>query len=118
MKWWQIANSKDLADDSALGFKVGDAEWPVKGLVVRQRGVVYAWVNSCPHAGHALNYGPDDFMTPDGRYVRCSSHGARFEPDSGLCVFGPCPGQSLQSLKCTEENGVISVLAPESQRQL
>lgn len=26
----------------------------------------------------------------------CHAHGARFEPDTGLCVQGPCRGQYLQ----------------------
>ena len=36
------------------------------------------------------------YLSPDGRQVMCHAHGARFEPDTGLCVHGPCRGQRLR----------------------
>jgi nitrite reductase/ring-hydroxylating ferredoxin subunit len=57
-------------------------------------------------------------MTPDGGYIRCLSHGAKFEPDTGACVAGPCPGQYLQRLECHEDSGIIRVRAPASARDL
>jgi nitrite reductase/ring-hydroxylating ferredoxin subunit len=118
MKSWEVAASDALLEGKALGFQVGKDDWPVKGFLVRYEGRARAWLNSCPHAGHALNFGPDDFMTRDGKHIRCLSHGARFEPGSGICIAGPCPGEKLQRLECREENGMIYVTAPESRRQL
>lgn len=118
MKTWDVAASAHLAEGKALGFQLGSGDWPLKGFVVRHDGGCHAWVNSCPHAGHSLNYGPNDFMTPDGGYIRCLSHGAKFEPDTGACVAGPCPGQYLQRLECHEDRGIIRVRAPASARDL
>ena len=39
--------------------------------------------------------------------LRCSKHGALFQINDGLCVEGPCQGESLQPLKCIVDNGVI-----------
>ena len=40
--------------------------------------------------------GPNRFLTPDRSLILCSSHGALFTRDEGLCIAGPCPGQSLR----------------------
>ena len=37
-------------------------------------------------------------MTPDRNLILCASHGALFTRDTGLCIAGPCPGQSLRSV--------------------
>ena len=118
MKRWVVAESDALSEGKSLGFRLGDGDWPVQGFLVRVGGKCHAWVNSCPHAGHALNLDPDKFMAPEGRHVRCMSHGARFEPDTGECVSGPCMGQALQPLECFEEQAQVVVMAPASARDL
>jgi nitrite reductase/ring-hydroxylating ferredoxin subunit len=55
-------------------------------------------VNTCPHAGHPLNFRPHKFLTPDRNLILCASHGALFARDNGLCIAGPCPGQSLRAV--------------------
>ena len=114
MRQWAIAYSDVLSEGASMGFKLGDGDWPIQGFLVRIEGRCHAWLNSCPHAGHALNLKPDGFMTPEGDYIRCMSHGARFKADTGECVFGPCIGQSLRSLDCFEKHGRIFVNAPAS----
>jgi nitrite reductase/ring-hydroxylating ferredoxin subunit len=46
----------------------------------------------------------------------CSSHGAVFEPDTGLCAAGPCVGASLRGLAVRVADGEIYVAAPETMR--
>lgn len=76
-------------------------------VLTRQQGRPLAWRNVCPHAGRALNWAPDRFLTdPEGRLV-CSAHGAVFEPDSGQCIQGPCRGASLTDVSVEEDNGNI-----------
>ncbi len=65
------------------------------GFVVRCGGQVFGYVDRCPHAGLPLAQELDRYLTPDGRYVVCSWHGALFDPSSGVCVGGPCVGQRL-----------------------
>ena len=65
------------------------------GFLVRHGGRVLAYVDSCPHTGAPLNWEPDRFLDIDQRYIQCATHGALFRIDDGLCVQGPCAGQSL-----------------------
>ena len=86
----------ELDDPGARGFTMGRGDWPLRGFVVRASSGVAAYVNTCPHAGHPLNFRPDRFLTPDRNLILCASHGALFTRDEGLCIAGPCPGQSLR----------------------
>ena len=61
-------------------------------------GVVHAYVNVCPHRGTSLDWQPGEVFDESGLYLICATHGALFEPDSGLCVAGPCQGACLQKI--------------------
>lgn len=67
-------------------------------FVVKVRGQLHAYVNSCPHTGVPLNWLPDQFLDYSGELIQCALHGAQFRPGDGYCVWGPCQGQSLKSL--------------------
>jgi len=101
-----------LADPGSREFVAGDGDWPFRGFVVRRGNNVFAYQNVCAHAGHPLNWQPDDFLTDDGERIVCASHGALFELHSGLCVAGPCPGRSLQALPVEVRDGEIVVTTP------
>lgn len=66
-------------------------------IVLRRGGHVRAWLNICPHAGRRLDWAPGRFLLSKGQLV-CAAHGATFESDAGLCVAGPCRGQSLRAV--------------------
>jgi nitrite reductase/ring-hydroxylating ferredoxin subunit len=106
----------ELEHYSARAFTIGDDDWPFAGFVVRDGDVVHAYVNCCPHQKHPLNMGSDDFLTEDLQLIRCASHGALFEKDSGACVAGPCSGKYLKKLLCRVENNDVLVTAPDSMR--
>jgi nitrite reductase/ring-hydroxylating ferredoxin subunit len=40
----------------------------------------------------------DAYMNAAGTLITCHAHGALFLPDTGLCIQGPCRGQSLTGL--------------------
>lgn len=82
-----------------------------KGFVIRHRGTPCAYVNQCPHAGTELDWQPGDFFEAAGLYLVCATHGALFEPGSGLCVAGPCRGASLRPLEVREINGGIVLVS-------
>ncbi len=87
----------------------GEGGWPAEGFVVRKGEEVYAYVNVCPHAGHALDWRPDGFLTRDRSMIMCSAHGAVFEIETGLCVAGPCPGKSLRRVPVRVADGRVLV---------
>ena len=91
-----LCSLAELEATGAKGFAVGEGDWPLRGFLVRTTQGVAAYVNNCPHAGHPLNFKPDRFLTSDRALILCSSHGALFTRDEGLCIAGPCPGQSLR----------------------
>lgn len=66
-------------------------------VLLRRGGQVRAWLNICPHAGRRLDWAPGRFLLSKGQLV-CAAHGATFETDAGLCVAGPCRGQSLRAV--------------------
>ncbi len=70
----------------------------VEGFIINVGGSHRAYVNRCPHAGTPLDLWPNEFLTEDGQHLICATHGAIFEPRSGVCVEGPCPGAALEPL--------------------
>ncbi len=97
----------DIPEGGAKGLSLAESDGPRDIFLVRAHGRVYGYVNSCPHIGTPLEFLPDRFLTRDGRQILCSTHGARFEIGTGLCVVGPCRGQSLRPLRLKVEGGVI-----------
>jgi len=100
---------EELCTPAAREFRIGAGAWPLRIVVVRVVDVVHGYVNRCPHAGHPLNLRPDDFLTPDGALLMCRSHGALFEPRTGACVGGPCPGTNLERVPLEVVAGRVRV---------
>ena len=101
-----------LADPGSREFEAGEGDWPFRGFVVRRGQGVWAYRNFCAHAGHPLNWKPHAFLTRDGAHIICASHGALYEPDTGLCVAGPCPGKTLRALPVEIRDGEVWVGVP------
>jgi nitrite reductase/ring-hydroxylating ferredoxin subunit len=80
-----------------------------KGFAIRHAGAVRAFVNRCPHLGVELDWQPGEFFETTGLYLACSTHGALFDPTSGLCVAGPCRGARLEAIAVLERDGKILV---------
>ena len=64
-------------------------------IAVRRGGATRLFLNRCPHRGIELDWVPGLFTAIDGHHLQCATHGALFDPDTGLCISGPCSGQSL-----------------------
>jgi nitrite reductase/ring-hydroxylating ferredoxin subunit len=101
----RICSVTEIADPGTCEFVWGEGDWPLSLFLVRLGGDIHGYVNRCPHAGHELNLMPNEFLTADGELLMCRSHGARFRPDDGFCVLGPCPGTSLDRFTVTVEDG-------------
>ena len=61
-------------------------------------GHARGYVNECAHMQLELDWNPGLFFDLEQRYLMCSTHGARFEPDNGNCLSGPCVGKALRKL--------------------
>jgi nitrite reductase/ring-hydroxylating ferredoxin subunit len=88
----------DLADGGLLEVET-EVEGVAESLILHRDGDnVRAWLNICPHAGRRLDWAPGKFlMSKDGLLV-CAAHGASFELGEGVCVAGPCRGDSLRAV--------------------
>lgn len=84
----------------------------VPGFAVRVNGEVRAYVNRCAHVPVELDWQPGQFFDETGRYLVCSTHGAIYEADSGLCVAGPCRGAALSGLHVKEDAELVYVADP------
>lgn len=107
MKAIYLCPQAALAEGCARGFDpLGQGRDTL--MVLRWHGEFKAWLNSCPHLEVPMHYRKDRFMSADRQHIVCYAHGALFMPDSGLCVLGPCLGQSLrpQPLYVDEQGGV------------
>lgn len=67
-------------------------------IVAQRDGQFYAYKNNCPHLNISLEFQEQQFMDMDHEFLMCANHGALFRVEDGACVFGPCQGQSLQSV--------------------
>ena len=109
----RLCSLDEIPDPGSREFSWGEGGWPLELFVVRQGDRAFAYLNRCPHAGHALNWQADRFLTAERDLILCQSHGARFTIAEGLCVLGPCPGASLKSISVFLRAGDVFVSGRE-----
>lgn len=90
-----LCGLEDIPDGSARGFAVEGPGFAQRIVVARRGACIYAYVNSCPHALSRLDYTQGKFMDEANRHLHCDIHGALFRVEDGVCVSGPCLGETL-----------------------
>jgi nitrite reductase/ring-hydroxylating ferredoxin subunit len=103
---------EDIPDGDAIGVETPHGEV----VAVRQGGTVHVYRNECPHIGISLNFQPDVFLDTEQRYIQCANHGALFQIEDGLCVYGPCQGESLVLLKAQVIDGSVWIDATHARK--
>ncbi|MFN8588793.1 MAG: Rieske 2Fe-2S domain-containing protein [Candidatus Eisenbacteria bacterium] len=78
-----------------------------EAFAVCWHGAVHAFVNSCRHQSRALDFGDGHFFDDAFDALVCCHHGARFSPETGECVEGPCRGAFLTALALVERDGAL-----------
>lgn len=74
-----------------------------EGFVLRLGGRLRAYRNRCPHLGVDLDMGTGEFYSARLGRIYCRTHGATFEPATGVCDAGPCLGLGLERFDVIEE---------------
>jgi nitrite reductase/ring-hydroxylating ferredoxin subunit len=107
----RLCRAEEIAEGSAKG--IDGAAPGEKGLIlVRRGGRLRAYVNACPHLGTPLNFLPDRFLDRDGRHLICTTHGAVFRIEDGLCLRGPCRNERLTAVAVDEDAGMVALRSP------
>ncbi|HTN67509.1 MAG TPA: Rieske 2Fe-2S domain-containing protein [Burkholderiaceae bacterium] len=77
------------------------------GFVVRYNGMIRGWLNRCAHVPIELDWAEGEFFESGGDYLMCSTHGAIYAPDTGVCAGGPCRGGRLRAIAVAEQDGQV-----------
>src|SRR5436190_22774178 len=86
-----------------------------EGFVIRHRGELHAYRNECRHIPMTMDWVENRFLSRDGCWIQCATHGARYEIATGLCVAGPPAGKTLHRLPVSVEDGDIIVRVAASE---
>jgi len=97
---------------SDIAHRVGGAnhrlDETLPAFLIRYENIAHAYLNRCAHVAMELDWQPGRFFTQDKTALICASHDAQYEPDTGVCISGPCPrGAALVKLDIEEKNGQI-----------
>jgi nitrite reductase/ring-hydroxylating ferredoxin subunit len=79
-------------------------------------GTLRAYINRCQHLPIPLDGGSGRFLTDDGKFLSCGTHGARYRLEDGLCVEGPCGGRALEPLEIELDGDAIALLFDREDR--
>lgn len=112
-----LCHTTDLDNSDAKSLTIAFNDREIDIFVIRNRRGIFAYLDVCPHAGTPLEWQADRFFEESGRYILCATHGAHFEVHNGLCISGPCLGESLKRLPLKIENEKIYLNATPSQNQ-
>ena len=108
-----VARVAEVQPGAVKKFWIICQKYRLDALLVNERGDFYAYVNRCRHMPTPLDFVRDQFVSEDGRYLMCYTHGALYEPATGLCVSGPCKGEMLYRLPVRIDRGDVLVGCPE-----
>lgn len=103
----RIGAAASLHDGDGVRFSITLDGLAWDAFAVRWRGRVHAYVNVCRHQSLPLDFGDAHFFDEAFDALVCCHHGARYAPDSGRCVDGPCEGASLTPLAVEERGGEL-----------
>ncbi|PLX35590.1 MAG: hypothetical protein C0605_09335 [Hyphomicrobiales bacterium] len=104
---FRLCPLEEMPDPGARGFEFGEGRERTELVAVRAGADAAVFINACPHQGTPLETFPDRFLTRSGTRLLCSTHGAEFRLEDGLCVKGPCKGKSLQKVDSRLEKGIL-----------
>jgi nitrite reductase/ring-hydroxylating ferredoxin subunit len=102
-----LAETRRLGEGQGVRFALVLDGVPEEAFAVRWRGAVHAYVNRCRHQSLPLDFGDAQFFDENMDALVCCHHGARYRPDTGACLDGPCAGGRLTALALEERDGAL-----------
>jgi nitrite reductase/ring-hydroxylating ferredoxin subunit len=102
-----LADARRLGEGQGVRFRLIVHGVEREAFAVRFRGRPYAYLNTCRHLGLELDFGDAHFFDDAYDALVCCHHGARYTPEVGICVGGPCEGARLTPLRVEERDGAL-----------
>ena len=102
-----LADARRLEEGAGARFAVTVEGLRRDAFVVRWRGGLHAYLNTCRHELMNLDFGDARFFDDDYDALVCCHHGARYRPETGECVCGPCEGGRLTALRLEERGAEV-----------
>ena len=101
----KICMMEEIPEREARAF---DTESGDTIFITQRDGSFYAYQNVCPHLQVELEFLENQFLDQDQEFIQCSTHGALFEVETGLCITGPCQGDTLEkvNIKVHSDGGI------------
>jgi len=104
-----ICKLEEIDDLTGREFIFGEGPDAFELFVVRKGEKVFGYRNNCPHTHSPLNWTEGKFLDPSRTLIQCSTHGAQFRIEDGLCVSGPCSGDSLTPVSVKIDKDMLFV---------
>lgn len=107
-----VCADDSLGEKATAKFRIGKAKHAREGFVIRVDGQLHAYRNECRHVPMTMDWVENRFVSRDGCWIQCATHGALYEMNTGLCVAGPPAGETLHRLSVEVREGNIWVRVP------
>lgn len=108
-----IARVGDLQPGQTKKFLLTCTGREEEAFVVNHAGTLHAYVNRCLHVPMTMDWIDNQFLTEDGQFILCATHGACYRPDTGECVTGPPCGKFLIRVPLTVRVDELFAGCPE-----
>lgn len=84
-----------------------------QGFLIRHGTGFFAYLNQCAHWLVPLDLGDGDFYYAAIDRITCKTHGATYEPETGLCDSGPCARAMLTSYPAVLRGDEVLITVPD-----
>lgn len=105
-KMIQLCSQDEISEGLAKGFLIGERNI----FAIKKNDIIFAYENKCPHLNIELEWLEDQFLDSEKNFIICSTHGALFKIEDGLCISGPCEGQTLTPIEIKVDSGKVYIL--------
>jgi nitrite reductase/ring-hydroxylating ferredoxin subunit len=102
-----VASLDEIPPGHTKKFVLSRAGQELEAFVVNHRGNVVAYVNRCCHIPMTMDWVDNQFLSDDGDHILCATHGALYDPATGLCIAGPPLGRCLTTVPVELRDGHV-----------
>jgi nitrite reductase/ring-hydroxylating ferredoxin subunit len=112
----RVPGVASLEHGEARKFPYVRGEEVAEGFVLRVGEELVAYRNLCAHWHVDLDMGEGTFWSERMGRIYCKTHGAMYEPQSGICDRGPCVGGQLEKfgVRVEGDDALVSIPDPVS----